>query len=171
MDTTNQLSLATRTESNNTITRQKLLTTPESEAIFCGKSEWYYLQSFTGYWCWELVHIIDFSTRIEETTDTDKLQTDRNDVEITNTKDDFAINMELSKDDRAELISMPNPYYEDITQTYTQLKGVQMEDSDNKEFLPVHVILGASEYAIVKTKKDNKVGQKGEPVTEYTAFG
>ena len=93
------------------------------------------------------------------------------DVKITNRKGDFTINMELSKVDRAELISMPNPYYEDITQTYTQLQGVQMEDSDNKEFLPVHVILGASGYAIVKTKKDIKVGQKGEPVTEYTAFG
>ena len=35
-------------------------------------------------------------------------------VEITNTKGDFIINMELSKVDRAELISMPNPHYEDI---------------------------------------------------------
>ena len=35
-------------------------------------------------------------------------------VEITNTKCDFIINMELSKVDRAELISMPNPHYEDI---------------------------------------------------------
>ena len=46
-----------------------------------------------------------------------------------------------------------------------------MEDSDNKEFLPVHIILRASKYANIKTKKDIKVGQKGEPVAEYTAFG
>ena len=46
-----------------------------------------------------------------------------------------------------------------------------MEDSDNKEYLPVHVILGASEYANIKTKGDVKVGQKGEPVAKYTAFG
>ena len=46
-----------------------------------------------------------------------------------------------------------------------------MENSDNKEFFPVHIILGASEYVNIKTKKDIKVGQKGEPVTEYTTFG
>ena len=42
-----------------------------------------------------------------------------------------------------------------------------MEDSDNKEYLPVQVILGASEYANIKTKGDIKVGQKGEPVAKY----
>ena len=66
---------------------------------------------------------------------------------------------------------MPNPHYEDIIQTYTDLQGVQMEDSDNKEFLPVHVILGASEYANIKRKRGIKVGQKREPVTEYTTRG
>ena len=92
-------------------------------------------------------------------------------MEITNTKGDFTINTEVSKVDRAELISMPNPHYKDIIQTYTHLQGVQMEDSDNKEYLPVHIILGASEYANIKTKGDVKVGQNGEPIAEYTAFG
>ena len=46
-----------------------------------------------------------------------------------------------------------------------------MDGSDNKEFLPVHVILRASKYANIKTKKDIKVGQNGELVAEYTAFG
>ena len=103
--------------------------------------------------------------------DTTNTFTDIYDVEITNTKGNFTINTEASKVDRAELISMPNPHCKDITQTYTHLQGVQMEDSNNKEYLPVHVILGASEYANIKTKGDAKVGQKGEPVAEYTAFG
>ena len=46
-----------------------------------------------------------------------------------------------------------------------------MEDSDNKEFLPAHVISEASEYVNIKPKKDAKVEQKGEPVAEYTDFG
>ena len=96
---------------------------------------------------------------------------DNYDVQITNTKGDFTIHTEASKVDRAVLISVLNPHYEDITQTYTHLQGVQKEDSDNKEFLPVHVIFGASEYVNIKTKKDAKVGQKGEPVAEYTDFG
>ena len=96
------------------------------------------------------------------------------DVEITNTKGDFTINTEV---DTAELIPMPNPHFEYIIQTYSHLQGVKMKDSDNKEYSPVHIILGASEYANIKTKKDIKVGekdikvvQKGEPVAEYTAF-
>ena len=66
---------------------------------------------------------------------------------------------------------MPSRHYEDIIQTYTHLQGVQMEDSDNKEYLSVHVILGASEYVNIKKKKDIKVGQKAEPLAEYTVFG
>ena len=54
------------------------------------------------------------------------------DVEITNTTGDFTINTEVSKLDRAKLISMPNPHYKDIIQTFTHLQGKQMEDKDNK---------------------------------------
>ena len=88
-------------------------------------------------------------------------------IEITNTKVVFAINTKVGKVDRAELISMLNPHYEDIIQTDTNLQGVQMEDSNNKEFLPVHVILGPSEYTNNKRKKDIKVGQKGELVAGW----
>ena len=37
--------------------------------------------------------------------------------------------------------------------------------------MPVHILLGASEYASIKAKKDIKVGQKRKPVVEYTTFG
>ena len=93
------------------------------------------------------------------------------DVETTNINSDFTMNMEFSKVDRAELISMPNPHYKDIIQTCTHLEGVQTENNDKKEYLPGHVILEALEYANIKTKRDIKVGQKGAPVAEYTTFG
>ena len=32
------------------------------------------------------------------------------------------------------------------------LKGVNMDDTDNKANLPIHIILGASEYTRTKTK-------------------
>ena len=72
---------------------------------------------------------MDFSLRIEETTDTKRLRTSGNyvamtntlidiyDLEIINTKGDFTINTEASKADRAELISIPNTHHEDIIQT------------------------------------------------------
>ena len=66
---------------------------------------------------------------------------------------------------------MPNPQHEYVIQIYTHLEEVHMEDSNNKEFSKVHVILGASEYVNIKTKKYIKVRQKGEQIAEYTAFG
>ena len=52
---------------------------------------------------------------------------------------------------------MANADYRDI-QMYTHLQGVQMKDSDNKEYLPVHVILGTLKYGNIKTKWDVKMG-------------
>ena len=101
--------------------------------------------------------------QVETMLHTTNTLTDIYDMEITNTKGDFTINTEVSKVDRAELISMPNPHYEYIIQVYTHLQGVQMEDSNNKEYLPVHVILGAtSKLANIKKKKTKKKHQSGE---------
>ena len=172
---------ATRTGSNNTATGQKHLITPESEAIYP-----VVVVKVNGITCRALLNTGAGSSYISSTlarelrrppiqTDYKQIETmlhttntltDIYDVEI-NTKGDFTINTEVNE----VLISMPNPHYKDIVQTYAHLQGVQMEDSDNKEYLPVHVILGASEYANIKTIGHVKVGQKGELVTEYTAFG
>ncbi len=46
-----------------------------------------------------------------------------------------------------------------------------MEDTDSKERLPVHIILGASEYAKVKTNTPPKFGTLGQPIAELTKFG
>ena len=45
-----------------------------------------------------------------------------------------------------------------------------MEDTDLK-MLPVHVILGTSDYARIKTRESQRTGAMGEPVAEYTHFG
>ena len=46
-----------------------------------------------------------------------------------------------------------------------------MHDNDEKPELPVHLILGASEYARIKTETKPKIGQPSEPVAELTKFG
>ena len=97
--------------------------------------------------------------------------TDIYEAEITNAKGDFTISTKFTKVDRAELISMPNLNYEVIVQTYTHLQGVHMKNSYNKGFLPVHVTLGAPEYANIETKKNIKYEQKGEPVAQFNTFG
>ena len=92
-------------------------------------------------------------------------------VQISNMKDSFQINTEVSKVDKQELISLPNPHYQKIIQQFSHLKGIQMEDGDTKHYLPVHVILGASEYTKIKTRTAVRVRKSGEPIAEYTRFG
>ena len=46
-----------------------------------------------------------------------------------------------------------------------------MEDTDKKSTLPVHLILGASEYAKIKTPEAQRIGAMAEPIAEFTRFG
>ena len=79
--------------------------------------------------------------------------TDIYNMEIANTKANFTISKEVS-----QVISMPNPHNKDIIQAYTHLQGVQMEDNDNKEFLPVH--LEHQNMPKSKQKRTSKLGKK-----------
>ena len=46
-----------------------------------------------------------------------------------------------------------------------------MDYDDTKAELPVHIILGASDYVKVKTENKPRIGRPGEPVTELAQFG
>lgn len=46
-----------------------------------------------------------------------------------------------------------------------------MDDTDEKADLPIHLILGASEYARVKVNSMPRIGKPGEPIAELTLFG
>ena len=46
-----------------------------------------------------------------------------------------------------------------------------MTDRDEKSNLPVHIILGTSEYACIKTPNKPPIGRPGEPIAELTKFG
>ena len=54
---------------------------------------------------------------------------------------------------------------------YNHLKGVEIDDVHLKRELPVHLILGTSEYARIKTETTPKMGKPGEPIAELTRFG
>ena len=83
----------------------------------------------------------------------------------------YVIPLSVMRIDRAELLSVENPNYAVMISKYPHLKGVYMEDTDLKKMLPVHVILGASDYARIKTRESQRTGAMGEPVAEYTHFG
>ena len=83
----------------------------------------------------------------------------------------FSLNLDVSKVNRKELLTVPNPNYGEMTKKFSHLKGVYMEERSDKEELPIHLIIGASDYAKIKTPTKPRVGKPGEPVAEFTGFG
>eukprot|EP00795_Rhopilema_esculentum_P005574 gene5574-9577_t len=83
----------------------------------------------------------------------------------------FSLNLDVSKVNRKELLTVPNPNYGEMTKKFSHLKGVYMEERSDKEALPIHLIIGASDYAKIKTPTKPRVGKPGEPVAELTGFG
>ena len=92
-------------------------------------------------------------------------------LRVGNIKGDFALETEVTKVDRSELLTLGSPKYKEMISKYPHLKGVEMEDGDDKAMLPVHLILGTSEYARIKKESGPRIGRPGEPIAEKTRFG
>ena len=92
-------------------------------------------------------------------------------VTVTSITGNFSMSVTVSKVDKPELMMLENPKYEDLINKYTHLSGVHMDDNDTKPQLPIHLVLGASEYARVKTSTSPKIASSGQPVAEKTTLG
>ena len=92
-------------------------------------------------------------------------------VQIENIHRDVSFKAELCKVERRELLKLPNPHFVDLIKRYYHLRGITMDDHDQKEELPAHVILGASDYSRIKAMLKPRTGQPGEPVVEQTQLG
>ena len=66
---------------------------------------------------------------------------------------------------------LDNPHYDKVIELHSYLQGVCMDDTDEKAQLPVHIILGANDFARIRTGECLRVGQHGDPVAEHTSFG
>ena len=64
---------------------------------------------------------------------------------------------------------LDNPHNEKRIEAHQHLRDIELEDRPTKEKLPVHVILGANEYAKIRTSQV-RIGRQGEPVAELTRF-
>ena len=84
---------------------------------------------------------------------------------------DFKMDVNLVKVNKGELLTLENPNYDSVIGKYSHLKGVELRDHDTKPRLLLHIILGAGEYARVKTETPPHIGKDGEPVTELTKLG
>ena len=64
---------------------------------------------------------------------------------------EFIIGIEINKLEK-EVPELPNPSYPEIQKSYNHLKDeFTIFDTDTKNKLPVHVILGAGDYTKIKT--------------------
>ena len=90
---------------------------------------------------------------------------------IENLSGNFRLRTEITKVNRGVPLTLTNPWYKDILAEYNHLREVEIDDVDLKKELPVHLILGTSEYARIKTETTPKMGKPAEPIAELTHFG
>ena len=58
-----------------------------------------------------------------------------------------------------------------MIETYDHLNGIKMNERDTKPELPIHVILGESDYVKIKMQKCPRVGKINEPIAEQIKMG
>ena len=83
----------------------------------------------------------------------------------------FEMNVNLTKAHKPQLLTLDNPNYPSLLSKYSHLKGVNIDDDDTRPQIPIHIVLGASEYATIKTSTAQRVGKPGQPVAEKTLLG
>ena len=71
-------------------------------------------------------------------------------VTIQNIARNFELKTQLNKAEKDTLLSLPNPNYLEIISHYPHLNDIKLNDMVKKKELPVHVILGVSDYTKIK---------------------
>lgn len=92
-------------------------------------------------------------------------------VTVSSLTGDFSMGVTVSKVNKPELMKLDNPKYEELLKKYAHLSEVEMDDKDTKAQLPIHLVLGASEYARIKTNTPPKIALSGQPIAEQTTLG
>ena len=93
------------------------------------------------------------------------------DVKIENLQGDFEFKTELNAVDKDVLLTVPNPTYKSMLSDYPHLKGVKMDEFQIKAVLPIHVVLGVSDFTKIKTKEERRIGKIKNPIAELTKLG
>ena len=92
-------------------------------------------------------------------------------VKVGSVNGKFEMTTKVNKVDKGVLLTVTNPHYGELISKYPHLEGVVMEDNDKKSELPIHLILGASEYSRIKTETKPRIGKPSEPIAELTTLG
>ena len=92
-------------------------------------------------------------------------------VKVASVDGRFEMTTKVNKVDKGVLLIVSNPRYEELITKYPHLEGVVLDDKDKKGELPIHLILGASEYSRIKTETKPRIGKPSEPIAELTMLG
>ena len=92
-------------------------------------------------------------------------------VKVASVDGRFEMTTKVNKVDEGVLLTVSNLRYEELITKYPHLEGVVMDDKDKKGELPIHLILGASEYSRIKTETKPRIGKPSEPIAELTMLG
>ena len=93
-------------------------------------------------------------------------------VTVSNFKEDFEMKVCVTKVDKPDILKLENPNYKDVIERHQHLAGVTMLEKSDKDYLPVHLILGSGDFAKLKTATAPKIGKTLEdPVAELTKLG
>lgn len=72
-------------------------------------------------------------------------------VKLNSVRGNFEMEAEVTKVEKLHLMMIDNPRYKKLVEKHPHLKGVTMDDNDERPRLPVHVILGNSECPRIST--------------------
>ena len=92
-------------------------------------------------------------------------------IKLNSVKGNFDMEAEVTKVEKPHLMMLHNPRYKKLVEKHPHLKGVTMDDNDERPHLPVHLILGNSECPRISTTEPQRVGREWDPVANYTKLG
>ena len=92
-------------------------------------------------------------------------------IKFCSVSEDFEKEADVTKVEKPQLMMLDNPRYRTLLEKYPHLKGVTMNDTDERPRLPVHIILENSETPRISTREPQRVGREWEPVASYTKLG
>ena len=92
-------------------------------------------------------------------------------IKLNSVRGNFDMEAEVTKVEKPHLMMLDNPHYKKLVEKHPHLKGVTMDDNDERPRLPVHLILGNSECPRISTTEPQRVGREWDPVASYTKLG
>ena len=92
-------------------------------------------------------------------------------IKLQSINGDFEMEADMTKVEKPQRMMLENPRYKKLIEKHQHLKGVIIDDTDDRPRLPVHLILGNSECPRMSTTEPQQLGREWDPVAVYTKLG